>query len=78
MKEFGNFRKKSWLLSGDDRRDKAVLKFLLDSAETTQQEVADNLGVTLQTVNQIVNRHGNSRAVFDYLERLAKQIEFKV
>lgn len=78
MREFMNFRKRSWLLTGDKKQDVANLKYLINSAGLSQQEIADNLGVSIQTVNQVVNRHINSKSVLNYLERVAKQIEFKL
>lgn len=56
MKFTGNAKTTSPLITGDKRRDEAVIVYILALADISQYEIANRLSVKPQTVNQVVKR----------------------
>lgn len=61
------------LLTGDRELDRKRLNILLILNGKSKTDVANDLGLAPQTVAHVVNRHENSRTVFEYLENLPHQ-----
>ncbi|MCH7859160.1 MAG: helix-turn-helix domain-containing protein [Candidatus Marinimicrobia bacterium] len=66
----------SYLLTGDDEKDRQRLQILLIINNTTQTEVARALGLSPQTVSGVIHRRYNLATVMRYMESLPRQLEY--
>ncbi|MCH7521669.1 MAG: helix-turn-helix domain-containing protein [Candidatus Marinimicrobia bacterium] len=66
----------SYLLTGDDEKDRQRLQILLIINNTTQTEVARALGLSPQTVSGVIHRRYNLATVMRYMESLPHQLEY--
>ena len=66
----------SYLLTGDDEKDRQRLQILLIINNTTQTEVARALGLSPQTVSGVIHRRYNLATVMRYMESLPHHLEY--
>jgi Trp operon repressor len=55
------------LISSDPGKDAIRIKMILLQSGISQQQIADELGVSYTLVNRAVNRRENSRTVLDHI-----------
>jgi DNA-binding transcriptional regulator LsrR (DeoR family) len=55
------------LITADSGKDAIRIKMILLQANKTQQQIAEELGISYKLVNRAVNRRENSRTVLDHI-----------
>lgn len=77
MKEFKNGKKKSFLLQNEPTRNEIEMKYIIKKSGFTQSKIAAELGMTTQSVNQVIKGRSTSLRILLFIENLAKQINYQ-
>ena len=77
MLNFKQNRQKPRFIIGDRKKDKITMEYIITHSETTKTKIADELLLSIQTVNRTIRGVSGNNAVLTYIDKLADGINYK-